>query len=190
MKSDTVCPARSGPARWSGSAHLSWRAAARRCPAPRQDSPTGEPHSRDGPSPRSSHGRLEERRPVAAALLLLHFDIGDEQRGRNGRYRNAARLGAADAVEYLGMVGGSHDLRKTGQGRSHDIHSAHQLVGAAIGIYAVDHLRNDGERLQAAATGLGTTACDVAEVQPVWLVLPLDLVDEHFPQLAVAYALR
>src|SRR5579859_2970809 len=95
-------------------------------------------------------GPRQHRRGFLSTILLLDLDLGDKERRRCRRYGNAARLGAAITVEYFGLVRCRRDLSETRKRCAHDIDAAHQLIRPAIGVDAIDHQRNDRERLQAA----------------------------------------
>ena len=121
--------------------------------------------------------------------LALSLDLTDQHGRGDGADGNAARLRAADAVEYFLLVAGCHDAVQCCLGRSYDADAAHQFVWPAVHVNAVDHERDDLERLRGPPRGDRKPGGDVLEVEPVGLALLLRLGDQHGAKLRVRHRL-
>ncbi len=66
-----------------------------------------------------------------------------------------------------------------------NIHAAHELIGAVIGVDFVNHERLHLKGLRLASPGEGKPARDVVDQQAKWLPLAANLFNQHFPQRIV-----
>src|SRR5580765_7262681 len=116
-------------------------------------------------------GRRQDWGALVQMSALLHFHFGEEHGGSNGGYGDAATFRAADTVEDVRLVAGSHDAGERGEWSSHDIDAADQFVGTAIGVNAIDDDGKHLESLRELAGGEGEATLNVVEVEAVRLAL-------------------
>ena len=121
--------------------------------------------------------------------FLLNLKFRNENGRRNRGNRHAARFGAAIAVEYFGLVRCREDPSEARQGCADNVDASHEFIGPAIRIHPIHDQRNHLERLETRSSCGCVAACDMLEVKSVRLALPLDLVDQHLPQLRIRHLL-
>src|ERR1700758_1345540 len=111
----------------------------------------------------------QDRWAGGSLLVALGFDLAHQHGGRDGGNGDGSGLGAALSIEDFGLVSCGDDAVESGLGSSHDADAAHQLVGAAVGVDAIDDERNDLEGLGRVARGDGEAGGDVFKVEAVGL---------------------
>src|SRR5271157_4127503 len=121
-------------------------------------------------------------RPILRLLLLLHFDLRNEDGGGDGGNRDTTRFRAADPVEDRDVVIGSDNLAEGSQRRADQIHAANQFL-ATVGVDSIDHQRHDIEGVRYEPSSEGEAAGDVIEVEAEGQALLLHLFDEQFLQI-------
>src|SRR6266478_7627329 len=121
---------------------------------------------------------------------LLHFHFGEEHGGSDGRDGNAAAFRAADAVEDMWLVAGGHDAGERRERSADDVDAAHQFIGTAISVNAIDDHGQDLEGLWKLACSECEATLNVIEVQAVRLALALYFVDQFLAELRFGNGLR
>src|SRR5690606_21083524 len=101
-----------------------------------------------------------------------------------GAHGDPTGFGTAHAVEDAWRVAGGEDRLERRQRGADDLHPADELVGAPIGVHAIDHQRLHLERLRTTTVGRRVAAVDVLEAQPVGFALTLDLVDQLLAEVS------
>src|SRR5580704_19664984 len=127
----------------------------------------------------------QNRRTLIAAAALLHFNFRKEHRGRGRRNGDAARFGAADAVENVLFVASEENLRERKQRRANDVHAADKFVGTAVRVNAINHHGQNLKRLRGGAAGEREAALNIVEIKAVGLTLVLNFFDEFGTQLSI-----
>ena len=100
----------------------------------RKQGPSEEKFGRGSSLLASYAGTRQERRSILGALFALNFDFTHQQRGGDGGDGNAARFGAADAIEHFHAIGGRQNLSEARKRCPDNVHSADQLIRPAVGV--------------------------------------------------------
>src|ERR1700679_288217 len=99
-------------------------------------------------------------------LLLLHFDLGDQDARRYGGDGHASRLRAADAIEHRNVVVGGFDLAERRERCADQVDAANQLL-AAVRKYAIDHQWHHIKCVGRHPSGKSESSGNIFEIEPV-----------------------